>query len=73
MPVYILVRELECGGIFKKFLEYVYKNGETKKFIDDFESGRIVYLDKDSLVYHLYEFIRCFRDFVEGLNDVRAF
>ena len=50
MPVYILVRELECGGIFKKFLEYVYKNGETKKFIDDFESGRIVYPDKDSLV-----------------------
>jgi len=54
------------------FSNYVYKSGGTKKFIEDFESGRIVYPDKDSPVYHLYEAIRCFRDFVEGLNDVRG-
>jgi len=55
------------------FSEYVYEGGGTKKFIDDFESGRIKYSDKDSPVYHLYEAMRCFRDFVEGLNDVQSF
>lgn len=55
------------------FSEYVYKSGGTKRFIEDFESGRIVYPDKDSPVYHLYEAIKCFRDFLEGLNDVRIF
>ena len=57
------------------FSEYVYKNGGTRKFIEDFESGRIACSDKDSPVYHLYEAIRCFRDFAEGLNenDAREF
>lgn len=55
------------------FSEYVYKNGGTIKFIEDFEAGRIKYPDKDSPVYHLYEAIRCFRDFVEGLDDIQSF
>ncbi len=53
----------------KNFSEYIYKDRGTVRFLEDFNSKRIKYPDKDSPVYHLYEAIKTFRDFAEELNE----
>ncbi len=56
----------DLQGIFSK---YIYKHGGTIQFLKDFEAKKISYPDKDSPTYHLYEAIRCFRNFIEGLSE----
>ena len=53
----------------KIFSEYIYKDEGTVRFLKDFNSKRISYPDKESPIYHLYEAIKTFRDFAEGLNE----
>jgi len=43
--------------------------GGTVRLIEEFNSGKFRRLDKDSPIYHLYEAVSCFRDFVDGLSE----
>jgi len=57
------------------FSEYIYTPGGTKRFLEDFEAGRIPLSDKDSPVYHLYEAIKTFEEFARDIdpNTARRF
>ena len=50
------------------FSKYIYSYGGTSKFIHEFETNRLKHVDKSSPLYHLYEAIKCFKDFAEGMD-----
>ncbi len=52
------------------FKNYIYTEGQTRKLIQDVESGRIEYADKKSPIFHLYEAVKTFYEFYEGFSDV---
>ncbi|WP_083777695.1 GmrSD restriction endonuclease domain-containing protein [Ferroglobus placidus] len=74
--MFLTERESQFGKISENcFLNNVYKENGTVKLIEDFESRRISYPDKDSPIYHLYEAVKVFREFLEGLdqNQIKEF
>jgi hypothetical protein len=44
------------------FEKYIYCQGGTRKFIEDFDNGYITYHDTEDPEYHLYEAISAFQD-----------
>ena len=48
---------------------YIYTKN-TRKLIEDIETGKVKYPDKDSHVYHLYEAVRTFYEFFEELSSI---
>lgn len=77
---YVIQRGSQLGGIPDRtriqvwenlkdlFSRYIYKENGTIRLMEDFESGRISYPDRDSPVYHLYEAVKVFRDFAESIT-----
>ena len=62
---------LEPWRDLKEILKnYIYTEGQTKKLIQDVESGRIKYADKQSPMFHLYEAVKTFYEFYEGFSDI---
>ncbi len=62
---------LEPWRDLKEILKnYIYTEGQTKKLIQDVESGRIKYADKQSPIFHLYEAVKTFYEFYEGFSDI---
>jgi uncharacterized protein with ParB-like and HNH nuclease domain len=51
------------------FEEYVYKEGGTKRFLEEFEKGTIEYSDEEDPKYHLYEAITTFASKLKEKND----
>ena len=49
----------ELKEFFKK---YVYTNGETPVFLEDFENRKIRYVDEQDPKYHLYEAVSIFKE-----------
>jgi len=78
---YLIQRGSRLGGIPDRmrilvwrdleelFLRYIYTEGGTIKLLEDIKSRRISYPDKNSPIYHLYEAVKVFRDFVEAIDQ----
>lgn len=57
----------DVENIFEK---YIYTKN-LRKLIEDIETGKVKYPDKNSPVYHLYEAVRTFYEFFEELSGVK--
>ena len=78
---YLIQRGSKLGGIPDRmriqvwkdlenlFSKYIYTKGGAIKLLEDFKARRILYPDRNSPVYHLYEAVKVFRDFADALDQ----
>lgn len=54
------------------FKDYIYKNGGTTNFLNDFET-KIKYRDQEDPRYHIYEAIHTFKNKIDVQSDLETF